>query len=140
MVALVLRIDLQGSSKLVVAFEARTLFVALQCLLSVPVPLLRRCAFGLLLDPLTIASNEDLVLTGLFFFAGRGEMTRRHAWMTAYTKLLATRLSAWLFTLSWAVTLLLTFMRTTSESFAAYISTTNIGKPAWLVLQNILAA
>jgi hypothetical protein len=93
-----------------------------------------------LLDPLALASYKDFVLAGLFLFTSRGEMTRRQAWMTAYTELLTTGLPAGLFTLSGAVTLLLTFVNTTSESLAANVSTTDVGKPAWLVLQNVLAA
>jgi hypothetical protein len=125
-IALVLRVNVQGDGKLVVSLETCTLFIAFQCLLGVPVSLLRRCAFNLLLDSLTLTSHKDLVLTGLLFLARRGEMTRGHAWMAAYTELLTTGLPAGLFALSGAMTLLLAFVSTTSESLATYVSTANI--------------
>jgi hypothetical protein len=56
------------------------------------------------------------------------------------TQLFATRLPAGLFTLPWTMTLLLTFVSTTSECLATDVSATDIGEPTWLILQHIFAA
>lgn len=75
MIGLMLGIHIKGQSQLVVSLQACTLFVTLQCLLGVAISVLRRRTLGFLLDPLTIARNENLVLAGFVFPADRREVT-----------------------------------------------------------------
>lgn len=140
MVGLVLGIHVEGQSQLVIALQACTLFVTLERLLRVAISMLGSSTLRFLLDSLAIARDKDFVLTGFVFFTDRWEVTWRHAWMPTDTQLLATGLSARLFTLSWPVALLLAFVCSTLKSLSAHVSTPDIRKPAWLILQHILAA
>jgi hypothetical protein len=92
-----------------------------------------------LFDSLALASDKDLVLARLFFLASRRKVTSRHAWVTAYSELFPTCLLARLFTLAGTMALLLTLVSATPKSFSTNVSATDIRKPAWLVLQHVLA-
>jgi hypothetical protein len=89
---------------------------------------------------LALASDEDLVLTRLLFFAWNWRMASGHARMTANAELLAARLRAGLLAFSGAVALLLALVRTTSQTLPAHFATAHLGEPARLVLQDRLAA
>ena len=75
-VGLVLRVDVEGKCEFAVALEARAFLVALEGFLGVAIAGFGGVALGLLLDPLALAGDDDLVLAGLVFFARLREVTR----------------------------------------------------------------
>ena len=140
MVCFVLRIDVECQCKLAIALKTCTLFVALQRLLVVAIARLRGVALCLLLDPLTFARNDDLVLAWLLLLAGLREVARCHIRVSTSTQLLAAGLLARLFALASTMTLLLAFVGTTFQSTTAYLPTANLAKPTGLVLDDVFAA
>ena len=139
MICRMLRVDIECQRKLAVALKTCTLFVALQRLLVVAFARLRGIALGFLLDPLTIASDDDLVLARLVFLARLREVTRSHIGMATRTEFLAASLLTRLFALASTVTLLLAFVDTTLQHASADLTTTDLAEPAGLVLDDVLA-
>lgn len=107
------RVNIESQGKLAIPLQASTFIVAFQGFLGVASTVLRCETFCLLFDPLAFAGDENLMLTGLFFFAGNRGMTRQHAGMAAYAQLFPTGLLTRLFALSRPMALLLAFVCTT---------------------------
>ena len=131
------RVDVQSQGKLLVPGQARTLVIAGQCLLAVAFTSLGRNALDFLLQVLAVAGNEYLI-RAWFVLTTRGRrMALLLARMTASLLGLATSLLAELadiLTFSTAVAWFSTKVRTASQLLAAYFSTADVCKPAWLVL------
>lgn len=138
MVILVLRIHIEGKSQLPIPFKACTLLIALEDSLQVTVTMFRCTALGFLLDPLAFTGDENLLRTGLLFFASSREVTRCHARVSACTELFATRLGACLIALSGSMTLLLAFVCTAFQGAPTHLATVSLVEPTRLVLQNAL--
>jgi hypothetical protein len=133
------RIDIECQCKLAIALKTCAFFIALQDSLVVAIARLRCVAFRLLLDPLTFARNDDLVLAWLLFLAGLREVARRHIRVSTGTQLFAAGLLAGLFALTTTVTLLLAFVDTTLQSTTTDLPTADLAEPARLILDDILA-
>lgn len=140
MIGLMLWIDIQRQCELAVALKTCALLIALQCLLAVAFAGPRGVTLRFLLDPLTLASNDDLVLTGPIFFARLREVAGCHVRMTTDTQFLAASLLAGLFAFTTAVALLLALVYAALQGTTTDLAAANFAEPTRLVLDNILAA
>lgn len=125
-IALVLGIHVQSKSQLVISLETRALLVALQDFLRVALTLPGGCTLRLVLDPLTLASDKDLVLARLFFFARVWEVAWSHTRMATGAELLATRLPTRFLALPGAMALLLTFVGAASKCLSTDVTATDV--------------
>ena len=130
-------IDIERQGQIAVAFKASALIVAFESLLQVAFRIFGSTAFGLLLDTLAFASDEDLVLAGFLLFAGHGRVAESHAWVPAGIEVLSARLCARLFARSGNMALFPAFMGTTAQAFPTDIGASDFGQPARLVLERV---
>jgi hypothetical protein len=140
MVGLMLWIDVERQCKLAVTLKTSALLITLQSLLAVAFAGLGSITLRFLFYPLTLAGDDNFVLTRPILFAWLRKVAGRHVRVTADTQLLAASLLARFFALTATVTLLLAFVYTAFESTTADLAAANFAEPARLVLDNILAA
>lgn len=140
MIGFVLWIDIECQSKLAIALETCTLLIALQRLLTVAFAGLRGVTLSFLFDPLTVAGNDDLVLTRPFFFAQLREVARCHVRMTTDTQFPAASLLAGFLALTTAVALLLALVNTALQCTTTDLAAANFTEPTRLIFDNVLAA
>ena len=136
------RVNVESEGEFAVALETSAFVVALERFGLVSFIGLCGPAFGFLLDALAVTSNINLVLTGLIFLTWERRVTLCFVWMT--TGLL---FSAWLgalcacvFAFAGSVTWLSAEVRSALELLATDLSASNVDKPAWLILELMLAA
>lgn len=139
MICLMFWIDIKRQCKLTIALKTCAFLITLQSLLVVAFTEFGSVALSLLLDSLTLASDDDLVLARLVFFARLWEVTRCHVRMSTGAQFFATGLLAGLFTLATTVALLLAFVNATLQGAAADLATADFAEPARLILDDILA-
>jgi hypothetical protein len=133
------RVNVQCQCQFAVPLQTCTLLVTFKGLLEVAISILRCITFGFLLDTLALASNKDLMLAWLIFFARERRVARCQTWVTTDTELLSTRLSAGLFTFSRAMTLLLTSMCATLETPPTKFAAPDFVQPTRLVLHSVFS-
>lgn len=93
---------------------------------------------------LAVASDEDLALAWLLFFAGEGSVAHVLVWMPTHFLGLATLLLAGLairiFALPRSMTRFAAEVRTTPQFVATHVAATDILQPALLILECLLPA
>lgn len=133
-------IDVECQCKLAIPLKPSALLIAFECLLEITFGILRRETLRLLFDTLTFTSDEYLVLTGFVLLAWDRRVAWSHTRVTADAELLPTWLFAWFFTFTGTMALFLAGVSAALQSSPAYLATSDVNEPAWLIFNRVLSA
>lgn len=137
-------IDVESHGQSTVPLESRTLLCAWKRFDSVAFGSARCSALDFLLLSLAFAGDKDLAVAWLGLLASEWSVTRCLIWMTADLLLFATRLvtslASSIFALALSMALLATEMHSALQLLSTDIATTDITKPALLILEGFLPA